>query len=38
VHDGVRLVGGCCGLGPEHISALREAVQRSDARSTSREH
>jgi len=38
VHDGVRLVGGCCGLGPEHISALREAVQRSDARSTPREH
>jgi S-methylmethionine-dependent homocysteine/selenocysteine methylase len=25
VDDGVRLVGGCCGLGPEHISALRQA-------------
>jgi S-methylmethionine-dependent homocysteine/selenocysteine methylase len=25
VDDGVRMVGGCCGLGPEHISALRQA-------------
>ena len=26
VEDGVRLVGGCCGLGPEHIAALREEL------------
>ena len=26
VGDGVRLVGGCCGLGPEHIAALRAAL------------
>ncbi len=26
VDGGVRLVGGCCGLGPEHIAALREAL------------
>ena len=26
VEDGVRLVGGCCGLGPEHIAALRQAL------------
>ncbi len=25
VDDGVRLVGGCCGLGPGHIAALRQA-------------
>jgi S-methylmethionine-dependent homocysteine/selenocysteine methylase len=25
VDDGVRVVGGCCGLAPEHIAALREA-------------
>ncbi len=25
VDDGVRMVGGCCGLGPAHIAALREA-------------
>jgi homocysteine S-methyltransferase len=24
--NGVRLVGGCCGLAPEHIQALRGAV------------
>jgi len=23
VHSGATLVGGCCGIGPEHISALR---------------
>jgi methionine synthase I (cobalamin-dependent) len=23
---GVRMVGGCCGLGPEHIAALRLAL------------
>lgn len=27
VHDGVRMVGGCCGLGPEHIAALKRALQ-----------
>ena len=26
VDDRVRLVGGCCGLGPEHIAALRNAL------------
>ena len=26
VGRGVRMIGGCCGLGPEHISALREAL------------
>ena len=26
VDSGVRMVGGCCGLGPEHIAALREAL------------
>ena len=25
VDNGVRMVGGCCGLGPEHIAALRQA-------------
>ena len=25
VSDGVQLLGGCCGLGPQHVSALREA-------------
>jgi S-methylmethionine-dependent homocysteine/selenocysteine methylase len=25
MEDGIRMVGGCCGLGPEHISALRQA-------------
>jgi homocysteine S-methyltransferase len=24
VKDGVRLIGGCCGLGPEHIQQLNE--------------
>lgn len=26
VDNGVRMVGGCCGLGPEHIAALRQAL------------
>jgi homocysteine S-methyltransferase len=25
VSDGVQVLGGCCGLGPQHVSALREA-------------
>ncbi len=25
VDDGVQVLGGCCGLGPQHVSALREA-------------
>ena len=29
IDDGVRLVGGCCGLGPEHIAALRARVDRT---------
>ena len=27
IDDGVRMVGGCCGLGPEHIAALRQALK-----------
>ena len=27
VESGARMVGGCCGLGPEHIVALRRALQ-----------
>jgi S-methylmethionine-dependent homocysteine/selenocysteine methylase len=27
VDDGVRMVGGCCGLGPAHIAALRQAFK-----------
>jgi S-methylmethionine-dependent homocysteine/selenocysteine methylase len=27
VDCGVRMVGGCCGLGPEHIAALRQALR-----------
>jgi methionine synthase I (cobalamin-dependent) len=23
---GVRLIGGCCGIGPEHIAALNAAI------------
>jgi S-methylmethionine-dependent homocysteine/selenocysteine methylase len=26
IDNGVRMVGGCCGLGPEHITALRRAL------------
>jgi methionine synthase I (cobalamin-dependent) len=26
IGKGVRMVGGCCGLGPEHIAALRQAL------------
>jgi methionine synthase I (cobalamin-dependent) len=25
VSDGIQVLGGCCGLGPQHVSALREA-------------
>jgi methionine synthase / methylenetetrahydrofolate reductase(NADPH) len=28
--NGVRLIGGCCGTKPEHIAALREALQTSN--------
>ena len=28
IDSGVRMVGGCCGLGPEHISALRQALNK----------
>ena len=31
VSAGVRMVGGCCGLGPEHIAAIRQALRASDA-------
>jgi S-methylmethionine-dependent homocysteine/selenocysteine methylase len=27
IDSGVRMVGGCCGLGPEHIAALRQALK-----------
>lgn len=26
VEHGIRMIGGCCGLGPEHIAALRQAI------------
>ena len=29
VDDGARMVGGCCGLGPEHIAALHRAFGRA---------
>ena len=31
IDDGARLVGGCCGTGPDHIRALRQAVDAWDA-------
>ena len=27
VEDGVKVVGGCCGLGPEHIRAVAERLR-----------
>ena len=27
IHDGARLIGGCCGLGPEHIAAARQSIK-----------
>jgi S-methylmethionine-dependent homocysteine/selenocysteine methylase len=33
VRDGVRMVGGCCGLGPEHTSALRQSLKSDGAKS-----
>jgi len=32
VDDGVQILGGCCGLSPRHIAALRDAFPRADAR------
>lgn len=32
IDNGVRMVGGCCGLGPEHIAALRQAISQEDLR------
>ena len=29
--DGIRLIGGCCGLGPAHIRACRDALTRHDS-------
>ncbi|MBZ5641034.1 MAG: homocysteine S-methyltransferase family protein [Acidobacteriia bacterium] len=29
---GVAIVGGCCGTGPEHVRAFREALSRPGAR------
>jgi len=37
VRDGVRMVGGCCGLGPEHIAALCDALRPVEAESALRE-
>jgi len=37
VRDGVRMVGGCCGLGPEHITAVCDALKRDGSRSALRE-
>ncbi len=37
VRDGVRMIGGCCGLGPEHIAALRDGLKRDGAESALRE-
>ena len=37
VRDGVRMVGGCCGLGPEHIAALCQAFKSDRAESAIRE-
>jgi S-methylmethionine-dependent homocysteine/selenocysteine methylase len=37
VRDGARMVGGCCGLGPEHIAALCQALKRDGAKSALRE-
>jgi homocysteine S-methyltransferase len=31
VAQGVRLLGGCCGMGPEHIAALRSAMPELEA-------
>ncbi|MDG2385705.1 MAG: homocysteine S-methyltransferase family protein [Pirellulaceae bacterium] len=31
VADGVRLLGGCCGTGPDHIQALRQAMPELNA-------
>ena len=30
VHSGARIVGGCCGIGPEHIAALRAHLSIAD--------
>ncbi len=27
-NDGIRLIGGCCGLGPSHISACRDTLNQ----------
>jgi homocysteine S-methyltransferase len=37
VSDGVRMVGGCCGLGPEHIAALCHALRSGGPESAPRE-
>ena len=37
LRDGVRMVGGCCGLSPEHISALCHGLKRDGAESALRE-
>jgi homocysteine S-methyltransferase len=37
VRDGVRMLGGCCGLGPEHTAALCHAFKRNGSNSAIRE-
>ena len=32
IDNGARMVGGCCGLGPEHIAALRRALSQVSKR------
>jgi len=36
VREGVRMVGGCCGLGPEHIAAVSRALERGGEESAIR--
>ena len=31
--EGAQLIGGCCGVGPEHLAAARAALERDQARS-----
>jgi len=37
VRDGVRMIGGCCGLGPEHIATLCHTLKRDNTESALRE-
>jgi homocysteine S-methyltransferase len=35
--DGAEIVGGCCGVGPEHIAAIRDALAKDGERSGDRQ-